>query len=357
VTDLSHLPYGYHLAYLALVLVCAYFALVAPAPRLCVRRKVLVPRYEPPRGISPAVTAWLFENGKLPRALAAAVVNMAAKGFLKLEQTRDLYSITRLGPEVSPSLEPEEDALARTLFKGYDCFDFDEPSPELRAALRAFRWALRDTTYFSRHTALFVFPWLVSGIGIGCALIQGKYHVVFRGYEEGLIVVAFGCLVVAVRTLPDSFEKAISRLSGRTTPVRPWNYADNMTLTLFAGGLGGICALGLLSTTQAALLTAAFVAVNALFYYSLQGPTPTGRKAMDELAGYRKFLVEVDTDAISRMNDPETVPANLNQKHAYALAFHVDLGWGEQFVTSIAELIESSQVLGKLWRASESDQN
>jgi hypothetical protein len=59
--------------------------------------------------------AWLLEKGDLARALAAAVLDMATKGYLQIEQRGELYSITQLGPGASVSLEPEEDALARTL--------------------------------------------------------------------------------------------------------------------------------------------------------------------------------------------------------------------------------------------------
>lgn len=348
----NDLVIGYQLAFLALVLVCAYFALVALAPRLFDRQEVVVSRYEPPPGASPAVAAWLFERGKLARAMAAAIVNMAAKGYVKIEQSDDLYSITRLGPEVSLSLEPEEDALSRTLFKGYDCFDFDEPTPELQEALKEFRWALLDTTYFSPHVAWSIPAWIISGLGIVFALLQGNYHPVFRGYEATLIVMAFGCLIVAVRTLPGTLDKAVSRLPGSAAPLRPWTGADSMTFTLMAAALAGVAFLALLSTTPTAFLTAAFVAVNAAFFYALQGPTAAGRKITAQLAGYRQFLAEVDADAIGRTNSPETTPSQLSQKHAYALAFHLDLGWGEQFVTSIADVIESAQVFGYIWRHS-----
>jgi hypothetical protein len=78
---------------------------------------------------------------------------------------------------------------------------------------------------------------------------------------------------------------------------------------------------------------------------------------MTQLAGYRKFLAEVDADTISRTNPTEATPSNLNQKHAYALAFHLDLGWGEQFVGSIADLIESALVSGKIWRSERVDES
>jgi hypothetical protein len=66
---------------------------------------------------------------------------------------------------VSLSLEPEEDALARTLFKGYDCFDFDEPTPQLKEAIAAFHVALKNTGHFSERVAVSVPAWIISGLG------------------------------------------------------------------------------------------------------------------------------------------------------------------------------------------------
>lgn len=47
---------------------------------------------------------------------------------------------------------------------------------------------------------------------------------------------------------------------------------------------------------------------------------------MAQLAEYKKFLEEVEADSISRMNSCETAPSEFTEKHAYAIAFHLDLG-------------------------------
>jgi hypothetical protein len=126
--EFPNLLHGYTPAILALVLVAAYFALVV----LIVRRPgpphVPVPRYQPPAGASPAVAAWLLERD-LSRAVASALVNMAAKGYLKIEQNQDLCSVTQLPSGSAAPLEPEEDALSYRLFHDYDSFDFDVLSP------------------------------------------------------------------------------------------------------------------------------------------------------------------------------------------------------------------------------------
>jgi len=128
--------HGYAPAILALVFVAAYFALVVLVVRRPGPEHVSVPRYHPPPGASPAVAAWLLERD-LSRAVATALVNMAAKGYLKIEQNQDLFSVTQLQPESTLPLEPEEDALSYRLFHDYDCFDFDEVTPQLIEGVRA----------------------------------------------------------------------------------------------------------------------------------------------------------------------------------------------------------------------------
>jgi hypothetical protein len=52
----------------------------------------------------------------------------------------------------------------------------------------------------------------------------------------------------------------------------------------------------------------------------------------------------VDADAISRLHVADRVPAQLGVEDAYAVALHLDMGWGEQFVTSIADLVELAAI-------------
>jgi hypothetical protein len=336
----------YEPAVLALLLVFAYFIVVTLILRALGPQQITVPQYEPPLGASPGVAAWLLERGKISRAMATTLVSMAAKRVLQIEQSEDVFSLTKLETEMK--LEPEEDILARSLFRDYDSFDFDQTTPQLTEAVTAFRWPLRNTGYLSANTALFIPAWIVSGLATLFVLTRGNYSLRFSrdagAYFAAIILITFGCFVVAVRTLPGTFEKIASRLPGSTAPRRPWTGTDTRPVTFLLVTIGGVALLALLSTTVSALLTAAFMAINAVFFHAMQGPTPAGRRVLAQLADYRKFLSEVDADRISRVNSSEHVPAQLRLEDAYALAFHLDPGWGEQFLTSIADLIESAEV-------------
>jgi hypothetical protein len=346
--DINSYATVYGLATLALLFVIVYYVLVSGILRIPRSQRVSVARYDPPKGASPGVAAWLCERGRLPRAIAASIVNMAAKGYLKIEQTSDLVTLTQIATDVSMPLEPEEDVLARTLFRGYDTFDFAESTPQLAKSVESFRIALLNTQYFLPHLGLSIPAWAVSGIASFFVLICGNFlgHGSSRG-PSCVLFATFGCFVVAVRTLSGTLEKIACRLPGSTAPRRPWTGADTRPLWFLAGAFVGVAFIGVMSNTLAALLVGAFMVVNAVFYFALQGPSASGRQILAQLDDYKKFLSEAEADVISRTEPSELVPAHLDTKRAYAIAFHLDLGWGEQFVTSIAEVVECSQVFEK----------
>jgi hypothetical protein len=99
-----------------------------------------------------------------------------------------------------------------------------------------------------------------------------------------------------------------------------------------------------MSSTGAALIILGFLVINGFFFHSLQGLTSAGREALAQLSDYREFLSEVDADVISRLHVSEQVPSQFRPQDAYAVALHLDLGWGEQFVTSIRELVELAAI-------------
>ena len=77
----------------------------------------IIPRYEPPKGISPAGLRFVQKMGFDKKALAVAVVSMAVKGFLTIgEDSHGDYSLEVTGSH-SSSLSPGEvSRVARHLF-------------------------------------------------------------------------------------------------------------------------------------------------------------------------------------------------------------------------------------------------
>lgn len=348
--------FGYELAVAAWCVVLVYYVLLATVVLRRGPLRVAVTRYQAPVECSPAVAAWLLERGKMPRAVAAALVSMAAKGCLTIEQSTDLVSVTEVPGAPYEKLHPEEDALGRVLFSGYDCFDFDEGSLKLKDALYAFRQAMADTGYASDGIVPFVPAWVISGAAVFMALILGMHSGQGRGTARlisYILLLIAGSLAVAMRTLPGALEKVASRMPWSTAPRRPWNGADTRPFGLLFLAFGGIGALAIFDSTPAALITAAFVVLNVFFMGTIQLRSAAGREMLRRLAEYKDFLGKVEADAIGRTNAAAKVPAKFTEQEGYAIALHVDLGWGEQMVEAIADAVESaaleSEPKGRAW--------
>ena len=345
--ELPSIMQGYTPAILALIFVAMYFGLVAIVVNSPGPPHVSVARYEPPPGVSPAVAAWLLERD-LSRAIAAALINMAAKGYLKIGRRYSFCSITQLESSPAVRLEREENALSYRLFYECDWFDFDRVRPQLIGGIKVLQYALQDTTYFSSNAGLSYPAWVISGAGIFFALanthIWSQMDRVSIRVMVGAAVATFVSFVVAVSMMRGTIEKIATRFPGSTAPQRPWTGADRKALRYLFASFGGIALIGLISSTGAALIILGFLVLNGFFFHSLQGLTPAGREALAQISDYRKFLSEVDADVISRLHVSEQVPAQLRPQDAYAVALHLDLGWGEQFVSSITEVVELASI-------------
>jgi hypothetical protein len=345
--DFNNFATIYGLAALALFFVFAYFVVVSGIFRLRRSRPAAVARYEPPKGASPAIAAWLSERGRLSRAMAASLVSMSAKGYVKMEQYRDFVSVTKIAEKAPALLTPEERVILRTMFNGSDFFDFAESTPKLCKCVESFHAALLNTQYFLPNVGLSIPAWIISALASSCLLLS---PVIYRyGFNQIIIYIiagTIGCFAIFVRTVPGTVEKIVCRMPGSVLPGRPWTGADARPFTFLALSLVGICMLGVMSNFATATILLGFMAVNVVFYFALQGPSAKGREILVQLGDYKKFLSAAESDVISRVDPPDRIPDHLDMKRAYAIAFHLDHGWGEQLVNSIAEVVESAVVLG-----------
>jgi hypothetical protein len=82
---------------------------------------VLVTRYEPPKGFSPASLRYIEQMYYDDKTMTAAVVNLAVKGYLRIDEIDDVHSLQRMNAGGNPpSLAAGERELLNTLFSDDD---------------------------------------------------------------------------------------------------------------------------------------------------------------------------------------------------------------------------------------------
>jgi uncharacterized membrane protein YgcG len=116
---------------------------------------VIFPRYEPPAGYSPASARYISRMGYDGKVLAAAVINLAVKGYLSIANTRGDFRLLRKSS--TEKMAPGESALFNLLFVGGPELELDNRNHAvIGAAKAAHKRALQSdyrNIYFRLNTA------------------------------------------------------------------------------------------------------------------------------------------------------------------------------------------------------------
>ena len=245
-------------------------------------RGVVVPQYRPPEGESPASMRYLEQMEYDNRCFVAAVLSLAVKGYLSIEQDRGgllrkgKYTLRRTQGSTTP-LMPDEDAVLRTVFANGDSLLLDDQNHAiLRRAQKAHERELRQRylkTFFRINRGWgflgSVLSLLVIPLGIVMPAIHGGYGI------EWFLITPGGWATVAVA----------------------------LTGLVVTGPLGRL----------------------------LKAPTREGRKRMDEIEGFRLYLDVAEGDELKLVGAPRKTPGLFEAYLPFALALGVSQHWSEKF--------------------------
>lgn len=249
---------------------------------------VLVTRYEPPAGFSPASLRYIRQMYYDDKVMTAAVVNLAVKGYLKIdvdEGAKGLFKITSEadkyllvktdpGPNPPPMAAGEQE-LYDSLFRGRKAILLDQENHEkLGEAKSAHKQSLaRDyRQHYFRYNGLANVPAVL-------VLIAA----IAMSAREGLTILSVsGMVVLAVTTV--------------------------------------------------------------FFAIIMKRPTLRGRKVLDEVLGFKDYLEVAEKHEMELRNPPEKTPELFEKYLPFALALGVDQSWAEKFAAVLrdAQLADGS---------------
>ena len=225
---------------------------------------VIIPRFEPPAGLSPAACRYVRDMSFGRDAFTAAVVSLAVKGWLVIEEDGDDYSLVRHAHAGRVPPSPGEKALLERLLPrtGSRIEMKQENHGDFRSARDALQQALKRE-YLGRLFRLNGFylvpPFLMSAAAAVVAMFFEGGPPVWIGY--------------AVATL----------------------------------------------------------LLHGLFLFLMRAPTPAGRRVMDEIEGFRRYLDTAEQDRLDRMRSPALTPEVFEAFLPYAYALGVENAWCDRF--------------------------
>ncbi len=296
------------------------------------RKGVVVPLYAPPGDLTPAEVRYLAELGKIDdKSFASALVGYAARKFVRLRKgVGGVYTVTL--EDTSAGRGPEAIAVTSALFEKADTVVLEQSNyKRLQAAKAALFKSVNSRcrgTYLHKNTLLFVIGLILTLVPLGISL--------FDASQPGPAFFVFIFLAVWSGLL----SALITQVGMSWTKIgagRYWVFAWLLLALVF---LAVWCALvGLvvwLSSPWVAVVYIAGFSMISLFNHLLKRPTPDGRKVMDDIEGFKRYLSVAEKDRLNLENPPERTPELFEKFLPYALALNVEQQWSEQFADVLA---------------------
>jgi uncharacterized membrane protein YgcG len=302
----------------------------------------IVPLYEPPDNMSPGAMRFLERMGGDEKGFTAAIMGLAAKGYLTIEQDESkTYKLVRRknATDKDSTLSRDEKSLARTLFEDGSPLVLENKNHEVllraRKGLETNLHASIETTSF-RTNGHYLWPGIVLSLlttVIMVSLSGGSRLPVALFMSVWLTGWSFG-----VYALVSSVIRAWK--SVRTEGVLGAGQAGFLTLFTLPFVAGECLGLGMLiwaCGVATAGLIAGAIGVNVLFHHLLKAPTLVGRALMDRVEGFKMFLTAVESDRLQTIASPDKTPQLFERFLPYAFALGVEHAWAQQFSQVLAQ--------------------
>ena len=288
----------------------------------------VIPRFEPPDNLSPAAMRYIMQMRFDNDAFAAAVINLAVKGYLTISEESKAfgfsqeYTLKRTGEEPKTSLSRGEKRLARKLFPGNAKTLKLENKNHKKVS--GGMDALKDLLKEEYHKSTFVnnSGYMTVGVLITIAVI---FLIGISGNTPSVPSIMFIVIWFTPWTAATLFLWAARK------------FVMAAIFSFFLVMAGGAFAN---ATSIMFLATLVFlVVINLLFYVLLKSPTNLGRRIMDRIEGFKMYLATAEEHRLEKLHPPDKTPELFERYLPYALALEVDQEWSEKFADVLSRAV------------------
>lgn len=302
---------------------------------------VMVPRWDPPEGISPALVNYIDNKGFSGQgwtALSASALDLAVKGYVTLEDLKRSIVIRRMEKPLPPKLPEGQAALLAAIGAGGELVIDKANGERVEKVGKAFRDAIEKEHRgkYYRSNALYI----AGGVALSVAALAGL--LVFGGLDDDAVALLIAPLVAAfvIGVIAVKIGKGLrtgASLSARIGAILSLGFTAFVAVSIF----GTIFATILTETADhGAMVTliagGGIALLNALFFFLMGAPTPLGRRLMDGIEGLRTYLTLAEKDRMNMAGAPQMSPSHFEKLLPYAVALGVEKPWTRTFETWLA---------------------
>jgi uncharacterized membrane protein YgcG len=361
---------------------------------------ILVPRFAPPQGFSPASVRFLHRLGYDSKVFACVLLSLASKRLLRIEREGRFHRISRVRPsaaepETEENPEKEDEAFSDAKHPGRaeetpekrskaprqaekakklweeerrllgSLFREEETlllHPDNAAVISTAAAGLRESLQKRHEGRNFVTNtgWFIAGIVLTVALLILFSLAAFLGGVAHDVII-FGLLGTAWSAGAALLCVALLRTFRNTLHLfRSCGGCRTLVSLLFKGTyalgallllLGGFLFTALAVSFVAALAALGLAAALLLFRRLLPARTEKGRKRQDEIKGFALYLETAEEERLKLLHPPERTPELFEALLPYALALDLEVAWSAKFAELLRKAVEEGTYV-PLWHDS-----
>src|SRR5215831_13502120 len=306
---------------------CAWFLLGKdPKPG------TIVPIYDPPDGLSPAMLRYIWKQCFDDRIVWSAMLSLVSQGLARMQNNDSVVVLRRIpGAEVGESLSPEEQVILQELrdhrrSKGITLNMLDGRLVTVVSRVADILRKKAEGRWFHQNREIVKTGSALSVIALALVAMPERPDEAFALVASLAFMVpgSFYLVLLALR-LGDLYKAAHKALDGAI--IRRAAMLGALFVACLSSLLIGFIVLGVNFGWPLIAVAVLLTAVNLSFLHLMKAPTAEGRLLLDKIEGFRLFLKSVEQLPMDRFESPAQVPGVYEKYLPYAVALEVEQAW------------------------------
>ena len=294
---------------------------------------VIVPRWDAPEGISPALTNYIDRKGISGQGwdgIASAILSLAVKGHLRIDDVKGDTKLILQDRRPGGPLPTGERAILDSIKQNGGKVELSKAGGEKVKRLNSRFVSAMEKEHRKKF---YVANWIWIAGGFLLSLICIVAIAATGGFSEDqivslLMVSVFGGfgLFIVLPLLRDFG----SGLKGKFQTIF---MGAGALFIIFNGAmkfLTGASSGGMYLAIAGVL---ALVMVNVVFFFLMGAPTPLGRRMMDGIEGMKTYISLAESDRLNLQGAPAMSPQHFETILPYAVALRLEKPWTQAFQT------------------------
>lgn len=302
---------------------------------------VVVPRWDAPDGLSPALVNYVHNKGFSGagwEALSASFIDLAVKGFVTLDDLENRIVVRRTEKPLSDKLPTGQAALMRELPNPGDDFVIDRDNGErVQKVAGNFRAAIEKEhrgKYYRGNLGYTIGGAVLSLLVLGALIGFGDVH------PDSVVALAVPAVggVIWGRAAVSAARAFLRRRTLMRRILAALGFSVVGFILLCVIGFFVISMIDSIDNGEWPVFAAVggLALVNVVFFVLMGAPTPLGAKLMAGIEGLKTYLTLAERDRLNMAGAPKMSPQHFETLLPYAVALGVERPWSDTFETWLA---------------------